>query len=98
MKRLLLLFLLLGFTSSSWADTPIMIEDSVSVSDTDFDDLGGTFEVICSSNDSDKTKGEKKSDECKKQSIKEVQKKKYGWGQKPTSIQRKSGGLQRKAR
>ena len=96
MKRLLLLFLLLGFTSSSWADTPIMIEDSVSVSDTDFDDLGGTFEVICSSNDYGKTKGEKKSDECKKQSIKEVQKKKYGWGQKPTSIKKKPLNFKRK--
>ena len=96
MKRLLLLFLLLGFTSSSWANNPIMIEDSVSVSDADYDDLGATFEVICSSNDYGKTKGEKKSDECKKQSIKEVQKKKYGWQQKPISIKKKPLNFKRK--
>ena len=34
----------------------------------------------------------------KRESIKQGQKRKNGWGQKPTSIQRKSGGLQGKSR
>ena len=110
MKRLLLQLLFIPFfTSSSWADPEKPSGNSPEVNpwrdNVDYSEYfapegtSGAFnEGYSDLIDSNTTKAKKKSDHGEKQSIKQGQKRKSGWGQKRTSIQRKSGDLQRKAR
>ena len=110
MKRLLLALLFIPFfTSSSWADpekpsgnSPDVNPWRDNVDQSEYFAPDGTSGAF-NEGDSDliypnTTKAKKKSDHEEKQSIKQGQKRKSGWGQKPTSIQRKSGGSKSKSR
>ena len=92
MKRLLLLFLLLGFTSSSWAD-PEKPSGNLLDLDPVEDNLPsqGDYEFIDLYNYSNFDKNQEK-----KKSINQGQIRKNGWQQKPTSIKKKPLNFKRK--
>ncbi len=75
------------FTSTALANDRLGAPNDRFKANGDMDrDVG--VETLCSKNSAD----------CNQNSIKQRQKRKRGWGQNPTSIQRKSGGLQLKSR
>ncbi len=85
MRRLLLSLLFIPFfTSSSWADPE-------KPSDNFWEDTTGSDRDV-----NDQVRANTKYE--KPPLVKQGQQRPSGWRQKPTSIQRKSGGLQRKAR
>ena len=94
MKRLLLSLLFIPFfTSSSWANPEkpsgnLTFEDrAVWEWDYDLNDAADINDV-----------GSVMDNQGEKQSVKQGQQRQSGWRQKPTSIQRKPGGLKRRAR
>ena len=96
MKSLLLLFLLLGFTSSSWADLEKPsgnFRDNVDYNEYLTPDVNdGVFKrewVDGDGNDTGSTLCTEKSKNCNNNSIKKIQIRKNGWQQKPTSIKKK---------
>tara|TARA_B100000965_G_C18887712_1_gene454788 strand:+ start:13 stop:405 length:393 start_codon:yes stop_codon:yes gene_type:complete len=110
MKRLLLSLLFIPFFAfSSWANPEKPSGNSPDVNpwrdNIDYseyfapDGTSGAFnEGYSDLIDPSTTKAKKKSDHGEKQSVKQGQQRRSGWGQKPTSIQRKPGGLKRKVR
>mgnify|MGYP003139888769 CR=1 FL=1 len=85
MKRLLLSLLFIPFfTSSSWADPVDSIE--IRIDDTNSVDKDANDDVSVITN------------QVKKQTVEQGQKRPSGWRQKPTSIKRNPGGLKRRAR